>query len=95
MALQKDFEYKNTGVITSYHKSLDPRIDASDDSGIVIVKTYLNAAARAANKNELSNKQYKLPAGTFSALNLVTTDPKDLVYTYLKTLTEFSGSIDV
>jgi adenine-specific DNA methylase len=97
MALQKDFEYKNTGVIANYTnmKKKDVRIDTTDGSGMVLVRTYLNNAARQANKNELINKQYALPVGTFSTLNLATTDPRDAVYIYLKTLPEFTGAIDL
>lgn len=97
MALQLNKEYRNTGIICNYHnlKKKDIRIDATDGSGSVTVRTYLTNAARQANKEDVMNKTYQLPAGTFSTLNLATTDLRDPVYIYLKTLPDFTGSIDV
>ena len=95
MALQKNFE-QNTGVIANYIKVDDSvKINASNESGVAKVLFYLNAAARAANKVPVTNKSYNIPAGTFSTLNLASQDARDLVYTYLKTLPEFTGALDV
>ena len=94
MALQKDIP-QSTGVIPNYTRAMNPNINSTDDSGTVLVKIYLNAAARAANKSEVTNKMYSIPAGTFSSINMATTDPRDLVYTYLKTLAEYLGATDV
>jgi len=68
--------------------------------GNVAVRTlniggFIDAAARAANKNPVSNKSYVIPANTFSTLDLETQDARDLVYTYLKTLPGYNGAVDV
>jgi hypothetical protein len=97
MALQKNIEYKNTGVICNYtnvvKKSI--RINHDDGSAQAMTRTFLSNAARLANKGEVMNKVYQIPAATFSTINLATTDPRDAVYVYLKTLAEFTGAIDV
>ena len=95
MALQKSIEYKNTGINVEYHKAVNPNIDAITKGGNVRVDIYKDAAARAANKNPVSNKSYVIPANTFSTLDLETQDARDLVYTYLKTLPEYNGAVDV
>lgn len=95
MALQKSIEYKGTGIMIEYHKTVNPKIDAITKGGSVRVDIYKDTAARTANKNPVSNKQYIIPASTFSTLDLETQDARDLIYTYLKTLPEFTGAIDV
>ena len=94
MALQKDLEL-STGVVANYHRICDPKINAIDGSGTVLVKLYLNQAARLANKKECSSKLYKLPLGIFSTLNLANTDARSLAYSYIKSLPEYNGAIDV
>lgn len=95
MALQKSIEYKGTGINIEYHKVVNPKIDALTKGGSGRVDIYKDAAARLANKNPVSNKQYTIPANTFSTLDLETQDARDLIYIYLKTLPEFSGAVDV
>lgn len=95
MALLKSIEYKGTGIMMEYHKVVDPKIDAITKGGSVRVDIYKDAATRLANKNPVSNKQYTIPANTFSTLDLETQDARDLVYVYLKTLPEFTGALDV
>lgn len=95
MALLKSIEYKGTGIMIEYHKVVDPKIDAITKGGRVRVDIYKDAAARTANKNPVSNKQYTIPANTFSTLDLETQDARDLIYTYLKTLPEYTGSVDI
>lgn len=95
MALQKSIEYKGTGIIIEYHKVVNPKIDAITKGGSVRVEIYKDVAARIANKNPVSNKQYVIPDNTFSTLDLETQDARDLVYTYLKTLPEYIGAIDI
>ena len=94
MALQK-LNTLPTGASYNYHKAGFPTINASDKSGSVIVKCYVDAAARLAGKKEVLNKIHKLPENTFSQINLSQTDARDLVYVYLKTLPEYSGATDV
>ena len=94
MALQLNKELPS-GVIANYYKACEPKIDSSSKGGTCVVKLYLNFAARNANKKELVNKVYVIPEGVFSSLNLANTDARSLVYTYLKTLPEFTGAIDV
>lgn len=94
MALQKDLVLA-TGVVANYHKVSNPEIKTSNGAANVNVKVFLNNQARIANKVECFNKTYKIPAGTFTSINLATTDPRDLVYNYLKTLPEYAGAIDV
>lgn len=94
MALQKTATLA-TGASYNYHKAEFPRICGGDKSARVVVKCYVDAAAKLAGKKEVLNKVYTVPAGTFSQLNLAQTDARDLVYTYLKTLPEYSGATDV
>lgn len=95
MALQKSIEYKGTGIMIEYHKAVNPKIDALTKGGSVRVDIYKDAAARIANKNPVSNKQYIIPDNTFSSLNLANMDARDLAYIYLKTLPEYQGAVDV
>lgn len=95
MALQKSIEYKGTGINIEYHKVVNPKIDAITKGGSVRIDIYKDAAARNANKNLVSNKNYVIPINTFSTLDLETQDARDLVYTYLKTLPEYNGAVDV
>ena len=94
MALQKTITMAS-GVSYNYHKAESPKINSSDKSGVAVVKFYIDSAARLAGKKELGNKVYKLPANTFSQLNLSQTDARDLVYLHLKTLPEFIGATNV
>lgn len=93
MALQKTFT-TNQGVAYNYHKALKPNIKTENNSGSVIVISYLNQQARVDDLREISRKSYSLPNGFFDNLNLATTDPRDSIYLYLKTLPEYSGAID-
>ena len=95
MALQKSIEFKGTGINIEYHKAVNPKIDAITKGGSVRVDVYKDASARAANKNPVSNKSYVIPINTFSTLDLETQDARDLVYTYLKTLPEYQGALDL
>ena len=97
MALQKSIEYKGTGINIEYHKICESsiHIDPITKGGRAKVNVYKDAASRLANKNPVSNKQYTIPANTFSTLDLETQDARDLVYTYLKTLPEYQGALDL
>lgn len=94
MALQKTFT-TNQGVEYNYHKALKPNIKTEDNSGSVIVVSYLNHQARIDDLKEIERNSYNLPSGFFDNLNLATTDPRDSVYLYLKTLPVFTGAIDI
>jgi hypothetical protein len=91
MALQKTFE-QPTGVSPNYIKVMEVNIAGGIARAQVVL--FLNAAARAADKNPISLLVYSFPM-TLTDLDAEDNNPFKLTYEYLKTLPEYDGATDV
>lgn len=90
MALQKDYETKS-GVVGNYHRINTLVITKTNGDFLadIRIKTYLNKTIREDGKDCLELRHY-----SYEGIN-PNNPVYEQVYTYLKTLSEFEGAIDV
>lgn len=91
MALQLSKTLDN-GFIGNYIRATSITIDADNDIAIVGLCLYVDAAGRTAGNQPVSLDHISMTAADFTG---VSTDWQTVVYNHVKTLTDYSGAIDV
>ncbi len=84
----------DTGVTATYHRIGKGNFDTRVLFMNVKVDTFLNEAAYLAGKASLFSFDVVPPQATVATM-LTGTDIRALIYTYLKTIPEYSGATDI
>lgn len=90
MALLKGFEVHNTGVIATYWRIIQLDFDYESKEIRVLLKGYLTAEDRQAQKNDIHVKEVMLPISAHG-------EARDVIYTFLETTegNEFYGATEI
>ncbi|MDD6145721.1 MAG: hypothetical protein PUB43_01575 [Oscillospiraceae bacterium] len=91
MALRKEI-IQSDGVVTDYHRILYITSTINSHTSIAVL-SYVNEAARAAEKDEIRVNPYTKAITFETAYDEGIT--VESAYEYLKTLPQFSGAVDI
>ena len=92
MALKKEFEVNNTGIMADYLRIKNFGMDKDGDVIMVQVELFLSELARSSGKNALSMLTFQVP---LSAIVAADSDVLTHLYTELKKDDQLIGAIDV
>lgn len=86
---------------SAYHRIINLALNFDTSVGEIEVRTFKDATASGAGKQATANRTYTLSDTGFTdvfgatAQDVVNKNPQESAYVHLKTLTDFSGAIDV
>ena len=93
MAIKKDVEIGNTGMVASYLKIEDFSFSSDGDTLVINMGLYKDQASRNSGKSQIDLVVVKITKATeetFTGINLT-----QMMYNKIKSLSAFSGSVDV
>lgn len=102
MALQLSYDDQfGSTHASAYHRVVNFTVSRERDFVSLFLATYVDAAARQADKEPLIRRKYRVAGDDYdtyfstSALDVADQNVIERGYVYLKTLSEFSGASDV
>jgi hypothetical protein len=93
MALQKEFEIRDSGITADYLKVEDFQYTKENDEIRIHIGLYKDKAARDAGKSPIDVIYVRL--ASFASASLSGANIMEMLYNQVKALPEMSGAVDV